>query len=270
MDGLNTAAFVLTLIMCVTNLVAGIALNILFYTVVKTQDILSSKINTQKAFDFLKKLVIPLLWLVSDDYQWLQVLLFVGMMLNSFITDYSLFYYLPYYRITILNIATFLRAIQTPLSVSFIFTKILESTGFKTGIFFCIVLYFLLMPLFIKAYFSLLRNKIITIFFGDVKSLNRNDLIHKDTIYHHIRRTRHEFNEKEKRLNMSLYLFKTLQSKVSIDLTDSKLLRGLAKKNLEAGSRLYEKSMRIKLVLANHYVKHEESYLFAYNLIREV
>ncbi len=78
----------------------------LFYVVIKTKDPLSCKNNSIRINDLISKTVAPVLWVLAEDSNFMQISVLVNGIVDCIRRDFSLFWYLPYYSIQILYVST--------------------------------------------------------------------------------------------------------------------------------------------------------------------
>ena len=263
----------------VINFLLSFLITRLCYVVIKTKDPLSCKNTWISTNDIMTKTITPIFWIFAGESDFIEVLVIVATVGDCIKNDLVLFYYLPYYAISTLSIATMMQAITTTLAITTFAARLVSYSSMNLGQYFVHTSWVVLAPIFMRLYKAILEKVLTFIIYTKHTDLRLHYAVHKRYLLTYLIRKRVPPTSDTRIFNFSYFLFQGMLANKGASLEKISLMDPVEIKaqSLQAAKTYYlelvcryPKSHVAKLTLANFYVKKENSYLLANNLIEEV
>jgi len=244
----------------------------------KNKDALSSKTSVLETKTVIFKIVIPALWTTAENNKGLQAFILILAFVNAIVHDWIFIEYLPYYQIKTLMLSSVLQAIQTSLALACCIVKFVEAGGANVGVFTFQMVWILLLPIAIRAYYNFTWKKVLHVFECDPKEeKNLYYLVHKRFILLYFLKNRNIIDQGIVRwLDADLMYqakLKNIEEQSGLDFEEldrnkKLLMRSLKGTYLEILSK-EPRSHLARINLANFYSKFENLYLVSNNLLED-
>ena len=277
-DPISGPVMILFYVNVIINFLLAFGSTRFFYVVIKTKDLLSCKNNSIRTNDILSKTFISVLWIFSEDSDFIPVFTLVVALLDCFLRDFALFYYLPYHSIQVLEISALIQGATTVLSLATLTAKILSSPKLDLDQFFVHVAWIIVIPFGAKLYHVFLRRLFDFIVSADESKISIHYALLQMSLFSNLSKEKIPPNSDTRIFNLPYMIYKALISQIEAheDYAEINFKGGKAEiLKLIRGFYVWivaqnPKSHVAKLTLAYHYVKKESAYLLANNLIEDV
>jgi len=270
------------IVIMVINLAFQVVVFCVCHATIKTKDLLASKGPGVYVFELVFKACFPLLWFLNYTKDWVHYLALAILLVYFALQDIHLNYTLPYYRVLPLKIKTGFQASVTLLSLLALIAKGISKTTYHTGTSFLILAWAVFLPPVVKSYLNILDYSLHSIFVAPTKCISYYHMLHFPQIFRSMSKKRQFPRERAMRKFDELHLAYSGKMRELLNKeVDENIMSYL---NMETQSevnsfmkRLFASTISkvpkepiIKVNLIRHYIKHEKSYLYPYQLMEEL